>query len=99
VRTKTAAKISKIIIIVAVVGIIAWDLVVILLTGAELEASISQAIWDFSRRAPFVPFLTGFFMGHLFWGDPKTQVSWSETKQDRERLSIRAKEIRDSEDK
>jgi len=29
--------------------------------------TISETVWRISFKYPFVPFLVGFLMGHLFW--------------------------------
>lgn len=29
--------------------------------------TISRIVWDNSKTKPWIPFLAGFVMGHLFW--------------------------------
>lgn len=66
--TERFRRISKIVIATAFALIMLYDLVAQIMGGTN--ATISRAIWDFSSDVPFIPFLAGFFMGHLFWGNP-----------------------------
>ena len=61
-------KISKWTIAIAFAVIMTYDLVAQIMGGTN--ATISRAIWDFSSDVPFIPFLAGFFCGHLWWGNP-----------------------------
>lgn len=63
-----AYKISRIVTVAALAVVLVWDLYAQIAHG--LGATVSFAVWEFSREAPFVPFLVGFVMGHLFWGTP-----------------------------
>lgn len=75
----TLKAISKGVIIGATVIVIVWDILAVVLSKktGELKNSVSYAIWEFCRRAPFIPFLVGFVCGHLFWGDPESTIFWS----------------------
>lgn len=48
---------------------IGWDLYVY--SYGENADMISNVIWNASSKHPVLPFLTGFLMGHLFWGKGK----------------------------
>lgn len=67
-RREKIYRISRIVIVSALLLILGWDLIAQLFGGTK--ATVSQAVWDFSRQAPWVVFLAGFFCGHLFWGNP-----------------------------
>ena len=60
-----AYKITKILILASLAVVLIWDLYAQLAHG--LSATVSYAVWEFCQYAPFVPFLTGFVCGHLFW--------------------------------
>lgn len=58
-------KITRIILIVVAVGLGLWDLYAQLVLGTS--ATISNAIIVFAHKQPWVAFIAGFIMGHLFW--------------------------------
>jgi len=58
-------KITKIVIIVAVVGIITYDIV--MATNKTSGDTVSEVIWQTIKGNPWIPFLVGFVCGHLFW--------------------------------
>jgi len=58
-------KITWIVIGVALIGLIGYDVVAIANGGRE--ASISWQIIQHSYEYPMTVFLTGFVCGHLFW--------------------------------
>jgi len=64
---------NKIITVSLLVGFaglaISWDLYVYFY--GENADMISNIIWNASSNHPALPFLTGFLMGHLFWGKGK----------------------------
>lgn len=66
-----AYKITKIVTLAAVALVLVWDIYAQIAHG--LTATVSYAVWEFCKVAPFIPFLTGFVMGHLFWGSPLSQ--------------------------
>jgi len=69
IKWQTGAKISLIVLVIAVSLILGWDLLAIVLTGAKLDASVSQVIWKLSTNK-VIPFGTCFVVGHLFLGNP-----------------------------
>lgn len=58
-------KLTPIVIMIFVVGLIGFDAYVIL-TESKLE-SVSSYLIRWSYEYPMIPFLIGFLMGHLFW--------------------------------
>ena len=56
--------VTPIVIIGAVVALVIYDVIAYVVGG--LKATISAVIWDWSKRYPFVPFVVGILMGHLF---------------------------------
>ena len=78
----TGRKISKIVVITAVLGVILWDIIVAIVYKGNLEVSVSSVIWEFCRNAPIIPFASGVLCGHLFWGDPETSILWSKKLDD-----------------
>lgn len=61
--------ITTIIIIAAVVGLVAWDIVAYFKGGGD--ATISELIWVWSKDYPFIPFLGGVLVGHLWTVPPR----------------------------
>jgi hypothetical protein len=61
-----------------VVVILVYDLMVVLLYQ-DVNATVSNTIYQASKRAPIIAFLAGVFCGHLFWPitkfpEPKVNV-------------------------
>jgi hypothetical protein len=57
-------EITKIVIGVTILGLIAYDIFAYLRAD---NATISVIITDWSFYTPWVPFMFGFLMGHFFW--------------------------------
>lgn len=58
-------KVTQIVICIALVGLIIYDVIAIVQGGTE--ASISSIIITYAYKMPMMPFMVGFLMGHLFW--------------------------------
>lgn len=52
-------------IVIAVIGLIAWDIFVAVQSG-NTNNTISWQVWTTSQHYPALPFAFGFLMGHLF---------------------------------
>ena len=61
----TTRKITVILLLTLVVGLIFFDFWAVGQGG--FEATISRVIYDTAREWPILPFLGGFLCGHLFW--------------------------------
>ena len=58
-------KATKLLIVLAVVLIIAYD--VFAYASGGVEATISRVVLGWSRSNPIIPFGVGVIAGHLFW--------------------------------
>ncbi len=67
--TSKIQRISKFVVIGAIAILFLWDCYAQIAGGTE--ATISRAVWDFSKTNPFVVFLAGFVAGHLWWQSPR----------------------------
>lgn len=56
---------SEVVILLGVVLWVAWD--VYAATRGQTGVTISAVTWTVIKGNPWVPFLVGFCMGHLFW--------------------------------
>lgn len=59
------AKLTKIILITAVVALSLYDIVALINGGSE--ATISRITLSYSKEYPVIPFAVGVVCGHLFW--------------------------------
>jgi hypothetical protein len=57
-------KITSIIIGLAIVTLVGYDLFAVLKWG--IDSTISLVIWNSSQRWPIIPFSAGVLCGHLF---------------------------------
>ena len=55
-------KLTTAIILITITGLIIYDIIIAVTGGV----TISQVVWSVCNK-PFIPFLTGFLCGHLFW--------------------------------
>ena len=53
------------VVIVAVVGLVLYDLVAMVRSGPD--ATISVIVHEFSKNNPIVPLAVGIVIGHIFW--------------------------------
>lgn len=85
---ETLRFISKAVIIGAVAVVIIWDITAVILSRrtGELKNSVSYAIWEFTRRAPFIPLFVGIVCGHLWWGDPEISIFWKDATREQKVL-------------
>ena len=58
-------------VIVAVALILAAYEALVIALGIP-QATISEAVWDWSSRYPYLPFAAGILCGHLFWREAKS---------------------------
>ena len=58
-------QISKLVVLLTIVGLIGYDFFAIYKGGTE--SSVSWTIFEWSYRYPAFTFGMGFVMGHLFW--------------------------------
>lgn len=84
-------KISRIAILAACGVLLVYDIIAQLWGGTN--ATLSRAIWDLSSEAPFIPFLAGFFAGHLFWPGKHSKFDEPIVKGANPHLAIKDSEI------
>lgn len=53
-------------VIIAVAAVLACYEALVIALGIK-DATISEAVWDWSGRYPYLPFFCGVLLGHLFW--------------------------------
>ena len=58
--------VTKFLIILVFIVIFIWDSIVMFF-AADLNATISFAIYTISRQHPIIPFTIGVLCGHVFW--------------------------------
>lgn len=59
---------TKVLLVVAVALVIAYDVAVFVIHG--VDATISRVALAWARQWPVVPFASGVVCGHLFWSQP-----------------------------
>ena len=59
-------------LIIAVAAILAAYEGLVIALGTP-QATISEAVWDWSSRYPYIPFFAGICLGHLFWREAKSK--------------------------
>lgn len=55
---------TKAILVLTVLLLLVWEFYALACLDG---ATISEAVWDWSRDYPLVPFLAGGLCGHFFW--------------------------------
>ena len=58
--------VTKFLLILVFIVIFVWDSI-IMFFAADLNATISFAIYTISRQHPIIPFTIGVLCGHVFW--------------------------------
>jgi hypothetical protein len=58
---------SQLVVIITTIVIIGYDICAAIWGGRH--ETVSGVIWDWSAKAPVLPFAAGVLMGHLFWSN------------------------------
>jgi len=56
---------TKHFVLTAFFALLGWEIYT--LSNKEKNDTISETVWDWSKKMPLVPFSLGLLMGHFFW--------------------------------
>jgi len=66
-------RITQIVVIVAVLAIVCYDVFAYFAHG--VDTTISRVVLGWSKQWPVIPFGVGVVSGHLFWPQPASKIS------------------------